>query len=167
MFQFLVFRISFILYFVVVGLSAAPVAAAQNTIFSPTNPDTIAKAVWDQIAVARAASGLSPLTLDRAAIDLAHTRSTDMATHDYFGHYDATGRSFLDLMAAYDLTGQFAGETLQRNNFSDSATEAARGLIASPAHHAILFDPRYQVGGIGHAVGSNGMHYFTIIVIQP
>lgn len=90
-----------------------------------------------------------------------------MAQHHLFGHTSSTGTTFLDMMPNYGLTGQFAGETIQRNNYADSAHEAARGLIASPEHHAILFDAAYQIGGVGSAVSDDGIHYFTIIVIQP
>ena len=55
----------------------------------------------------------------------------------------------------------------RRNNYTNPASEAARGLIASPEHHAILFDSRYRIGGVGSATGDDGLHYFTIIVIEP
>ncbi len=90
-----------------------------------------------------------------------------MAGHHSFGHVSSTGTTFLDQMPAYGLTGQLAGETIQRNNYADPVSEATRGLIASPEHHAILFDPQYRIGGVGSATGDDGLHYFTIIVIQP
>ncbi len=158
--------VSFLLCFGGAGL-AAPPTAAQDAFPSEIGPDTAAQVVWDQIMAARGDAGLAPLDLDGTTSDLARARSIDMATHGYFGHDDAAGRNFADLMPAFDLRGQLASETLQRNNYPDSAGEAARGLLASPAHRAILFDPRYRVGGIGHAVAGNGMHYFTLIVIQP
>lgn len=124
-------------------------------------------AVWALIANARASAGLSEPPIDRQTTLLARARSADMATHHYFGHASPDGMTFLDLMPIYGITGQLAGETIQENNFTDSPSEAARALIASPEHHAILFDPRFTIAGVGHAVGTDGIHYFTIIVVQP
>lgn len=145
---------------------AFPAAAAPA---SPDNAGLGAEetALWARIAAARADAGLAVPALSAQATALARARSADMATRGYFDHVTPDGTTFLDMMPAYGLTGQLAGETLQGNNFPDSPAEAARGLIASPAHHAILFDPRYGVAGVGHAVGADGTHYFTIIVIQP
>lgn len=158
--------LSFLLCLGVVGFAASP-TAARDALFASISPDDAAQVVWDQIMAARADAGLAPLALDDDTSALARARSIDMAAHGYFGHYDAAGRSFADLMPAFDLRGPLASETLQRNNYPDSAGVAARGLLASPAHRAILFDPRYRVGGVGHAVAGDGMHYFTLIVIQP
>lgn len=123
--------------------------------------------MWQDIAVARASAGLLALTVDTPTVALARARSTDMARHRLFSHVGSAGTTFLDMMPAYGLTGQLAGETIQRNNFTDPAGEAARGLIASPEHHAILFDPHYRISGVGSATGDDGIHYFTIIVIEP
>ncbi len=70
-------------------------------------------------------------------------------------------------MPGYWITGQLAGETIQENNFPQSATEAARALIASPEHHAILFDPRFTIAGVGETSGADGVHYYAILVVQP
>ncbi|MHB8648019.1 MAG: CAP domain-containing protein [Thermomicrobiales bacterium] len=125
------------------------------------------QAVWQHIADARRDAGLPVLAIDNQIIVLARERSTDMATRQYFGHYSPDGVTFLDLMPRYGLTGRLAGETIQENNYADSPAEAARALIASPEHHAILFDPRFTIAGVGHAVSADGIHYFTIIVVQP
>lgn len=125
------------------------------------------EALWQQLASARVGAGFSSLAVDANTTALARERSADMAQHHLFGHTSSTGATFLDLMASYGITGRLAGETIQRNNYANPANEAARGLIASPAHYAILFDSRYRIGGIGSAVSDDGVHYFTVIVIQP
>ncbi len=167
MLQVLFFRLSLLMCAIALGGAAIPVEAAQNTIPSSLYLDTQARALWDQIAAARADAGLSPLTLDSTVSSLAQERSTDMATHNYFGHYDPAGRSFLDMMPGLNLSWRLASETLERNTYANCATEAAHGLVTSPPHHAILFDPQYRIGGVGHAVSRDGMHYFAIIVIEP
>ncbi len=124
------------------------------------------QALWQLVSDARRAAGLPAVTMDNQISVLSRARSTDMATRDYFDHYTPDGQTFLDLMPRYGLTSPRAGETLQENNRADSPAEAARALFASPEHHAVLFDPRYTMGGVGHAVDANGIHYFTIIFIQ-
>jgi len=125
------------------------------------------EALWQGIADARAKAGLPALAVDAPTMALARDRSADMARHRLFGHVSSGGTTFLDMMPAYGLAGQLAGETIQRNNYANPASEATRGLIASPEHHAILFDPHYRIGGVGSATSDDGLHYFTIIVIQP
>ena len=46
-------------------------------------------------------------------------------------------------------------------------TDALLSFARSPEHHAILFDPRFTIAGVGHAVSTDGIHYYTIIVVQP
>ncbi len=148
--------------FAALHISAAPCASCTSTTLTVEE-----QALWQGIAVARASAGLPALTVDAPTVVLARDRSMDMAWHHSFGHVSSAGTTFLDMMPAYGLTGQLAGETIQRNNYTDPAGEAARGLIASPEHHAILFDPHYRIGGVGSATGNDGIHYFTIIVIEP
>ncbi len=148
--------------FVTVHVGAAPCMSCTSVTLSAEEV-----ALWQGIADARASAGLPALTVDAPTVALARDRSTDMARHHLFGHVGSAGTTFLDMMPAYGLAGQLEGETIQRNNFADAASEAARGLIASPEHHAILFDPQYRIGGVGSATGDDGLHYFTIIVIEP
>ena len=69
--------------------------------------------LWQGITDARAKAGLLALAVDAPTVALARDRSTDMARHHSFGHVSSAGRTFLDMMPAYGLTGQLAGETIQ------------------------------------------------------
>jgi uncharacterized protein YkwD len=144
------------------AVAAAPPTAAPGPVLSAEEQE-----MWSLVAAARTDAGLPVPPIDARITALARARSADMATLHYFAHVGPDGATFLDLMPAYGIAGQFAGETIQENNFPQSAAEAARALIASPEHHAILFDPRFAVAGVGHAVGTDGIHYFAIIVVQP
>lgn len=151
-----------------VSLAPLAVAAAIPTVDAPRPALSVEEyAVWALVAHARTSAGLSVPPIDVQTTILARARSADMATRHYFGHASPDGMTFLDLMPTYGITGQLAGETIQENNYADSPAEAARALIASPEHHAILFDPRFTIAGVGHALGVDGIHYFTIIVVQP
>jgi len=151
-----------------VSLAPLTVAAATPATDAP-GPTLTAeeREVWALVVTARASAGLPVPPIDGQITVLARARSTDMATRHYFGHVAPDGRNFLDLMPTYGIAGQLAGETIQENNYADSPAEAARALIASPEHHAILFDPRFTIAGVGEASGADGIHYFTIIVVQP
>jgi len=148
-------------------LLAVPVPLVARAAATPSvTLDWEEQTLWQLIRDARSEAGLPLVTTDDQVMVLARERSKDMVARHYFDHYAPDGQTFLDLMPRYGLTSPHAGETLQENNRADSATEAARALIASPEHHAVLFDARYTIGGIGHAVDGNGVHYFTMIFVQ-
>lgn len=116
----------------------------------------------------RRAAGLAPLTLDATLTAIAQQRSDDMARRGYFAHVSPEGQTAFDLIAATGLPWRYAGETLQRNNYplAQTAAEAARSLFASPAHRDILLDPRFTHFGVAEATASDGMHYYTVVLIQ-
>jgi len=156
-----IFFLSFLL------LLAVPVPLVARAAATPSvTLDWEEQTLWQLIRDARAGAGLPAVAENNQVVVLARERSTDMVARHYFDHYAPDGQTFLDLMPRYGLTSPHAGETLQENNRADSAIEAARALIASPEHHAVLFDARYTIGGVGHAVDGNGVHYFTMIFVQ-
>jgi uncharacterized protein YkwD len=70
-------------------VSPTPAAAAgKTTTRTLTAGETT---LLNRIAAARRAAGLPALTLDNRLIDLARSRSTDMATRNYFDHYTPDG----------------------------------------------------------------------------
>lgn len=143
------------------AVAAESSPAGNSVILTPEE-----QALWQALTTARTASGLPPLTLDANITALTRDRSADMAARSYFGHTNPDGKSMVDLLPAYGLTYHAAGETIEFNlGIPDCGAEAARGFIASPPHHLILFDPRFTTAGVGHAVDANGKHYFTIIVL--
>ena len=144
------------------SLVHAPVAMAELA-YQP--PDGYAQQALALLLDARRAAGLPDPQLDLLLVDLASQRSADMANRNYFGHGTPEGASVFSLLAAMGVPWRYASETLQRNNYpaEQSAAEAARSLLDSPAHRAIILDPQYSALGIGHAVDAHGMHYYTIV----
>lgn len=122
----------------------------------------------DLINGARRTAGSPPLVIDPAVIDLSRERSRDMAQRGYFGHVTPDGRSLGNFLAERGILYSRAGETIQRNNFSPDQTiqEAFRSLMASPKHREILLDARFHTIGAGHAISENGIHYYTLVVIE-
>lgn len=129
---------------------------------------TPASDLADHINRTRQQSGLAPLVLDPVLTRIAQERSDDMARRGYFSHTTPEGRTVFDLLDAYRVNWRFAGETLQRNNYPADRTvaEAARSLFASASHRAILLDPRFTHFGVAEATSQDGMHYYTVVLIQ-
>lgn len=125
--------------------------------------------LYDAINAERAGAGLSLLSLDPALQGLARERSQDMASRGYFSHTTPEGKSVFDLMAERGIPFGWAGENLARNNYPDaeSAQVAIRDLMASSAHRANILHPNYITIGVGLAIDSSGMKYFTMIFVGP
>lgn len=154
---------------VLLGRLGADLWASRQFAFAATESDTrLATDLLARLNAARQQHGLTPLTRNPILDALASFRSTDMATHNYFSHTAPDGSTVFSYLPATGLPWRAAGETLQRNNFPtpQAAAEAARSLLASPSHRAILLDPRFSHVGIACVTDPRGMHYFTVIVIQ-
>ncbi len=144
------------------GLVQAPVTGAQPAYLPP---DGDAQQTLALLIAARRAAGLADPQLDLLLVSLASRRSADMATRGYFSHTTPEGAGIFALLDASGAAWWYASETLQRNNYpaEQTAAEAARSLLASPPHRAVIMDPRYTALGIGHAVDPQGMHYYTVL----
>jgi uncharacterized protein YkwD len=118
---------------------------------------------------ARVGAGLSPLQFDATLAQIAQLRSDDMAKRGYFSHTAPEGTTVFDLLSQWGVPWRYAGETIQRNNFSleQTAGEAARSLLASPAHRAVILDARFTRFGVAEAVSADGIHYYTVVLVQP
>ena len=147
------------------SLVQTPVAMAQLA-YQP--PDGYAQQTLALLLDARRAAGLPDPQLDLLLVDLASQRSADMANRSYFAHVTPEGTMVFDLLVASGTPWSYASETLQRNNYpaEQSAAEAARSLLESPPHRAIIMDPQYTAVGIGHGVDAQGMHYYTVLWIN-
>ena len=141
-------------------------AAVARPVYLP--PDGDAQQALALLIHARRAAGLPDPQLDPLLVELASQRSADMANRHYFGHVTPEGTKVFDLLVAAGASWLYASETLQRNNYPEgqTAAEAVRSLLASPAHRAIILDPQYSAVGIGHAVDAQGMHYYSIIWVR-
>jgi uncharacterized protein YkwD len=151
------------LAFLLIGmvLPAAPVTPAAAAL-SP------AEQLSALINEARQEVGVPPLALDDLLGQIAGERSADMATRRYFSHTTPEGKTVLTILPERGVSFMLAGETLQRNNFPADQTvaEAARSLLTSPVHRAILVDARFAAVGIGH--GRDGdLHYYAVVLVQP
>ena len=115
----------------------------------------------------RAAAGLPALAVDADLVAIARTRSGDMAAKGYFSHTSPDGQTAFTLLDQLGIPYSWAGENLARNNYplTETVAVAIRDLMASPPHRANILNPNYTRLGVGHAEGSNGMHYYTMVFV--
>lgn len=139
--------------------SAAPVSAAEPT------ADQREQFVLSEINRVRAEQGLSPLRLNYRLRAMARSHSIDMAESGYLSHTDSLGRDFKDRLGTKVLERYHAGENVARNNFPDSARIAVEGWCQSPKHLKNILNDRFSETGVGVAVNSEGLVFFTQIFL--
>jgi uncharacterized protein YkwD len=97
---------------------------------------------------ARAARGISPVTVDEQLIVAARTHTRAMLSGGYFAHRNWSGE-----LARVGITG-FVGQILGWHAVVHGSVQLLlRMWLASPEHRTILLDPRYHRVGVGVAVG--------------
>ena len=141
---------------------------------APPAPDTrsglhpMEDQMLQKVNAKRASLGLGQVRIDQSLTALARVRSNDMATRHYFSHETPDGKYFYDYLKAAGISYAKCGETLAENNYGeDAATNVAfDGLMNSPAHREIILDGIYNSVGVGYAVASDGMRYFTLIFLK-
>ncbi len=116
----------------------------------------------------RAAAGVAPVSINAALGDFAHWRSSDMAARNYFSHTTPEGENSLQLLRYRGISYSWAGEILDKSSYGPAAAanEAITTFLQSSAHRSIMLDPRYTQVGVGYALGSDGMNYFTAVFIS-
>ncbi|MBX6341468.1 MAG: hypothetical protein IRY97_03345 [Thermomicrobiaceae bacterium] len=155
-------------YKVLLGLlgHTAWAEAAPHAVYASLS---LAEQLAQRLNDARIQNGLAPLTLDARLTQIAQARSDDMASRNYFSHYSPEGQTFFDLLNQAGIPWSYAGETIQRNNYplDETAAEAARSLLASAPHRAIILDGRFTSFGVAERMAADGIHYYTVVFVQP
>lgn len=147
----------------------APAPQQQKVVAAPASVSLtdVESYVLQTINDQRVAAGLAPVKLSAELTGIARSRSNDMATRNYFGHTTPEGKQFFGMMTDQNISYQFAGEILARNNYPDdqAGKVAMDSYLNSAPHRSVIMDGRYNYVGIGHAA-VNGMQDFTVIFIQ-
>jgi hypothetical protein len=111
----------------------------------------------------RADRGLPTLAVSDTLTAAAKWMSSDMAARNYFAHTSLDGRSPTQRMAdaGYPAFTTWTGEDLAAGY--TAAADVLNGWTNSPAHYAVLVNPRYQAIGVGrsYASGSTYGSYWT------
>jgi len=141
-----------------------PAPVVQPTTLTTFEADILAGVNNERVAV-----GLAPLQLDAALVAVARERSADMVQQGYFGHVSPSGETAFSLLDDFGIPYGWAGENLARNNYPDEECVfvAVRDWMASEGHRENNLNVHYTAIGVGAAVDSSGMKYFTLVFTGP
>jgi uncharacterized protein YkwD len=139
--------------------SAAPAAAA------PVDLSAGVQSLIAQTNAARAARGITPLTVNPLLLQMAQGHADNMARENKFGDTDTDGH----ILDGHDWTWRAAqvgygysylGENVAYDfGYADPATQLFLQWWNSPAHQANMLDPHYTQIGVGLAHGPTGRTY--------
>lgn len=130
---------------------SSDLGALQNEMLSLVNAD-------------RAAYGLGPVSLSSSLNQLAQVRSDDMATRDYFGHWNPEGLTANDLRKNYAIA-QFVSENIARDV---NVPLAEYGLMRSASHRSNILSAEWQGAGFGFTQDDdNGTVFVQVFSDDP
>jgi uncharacterized protein YkwD len=122
----------------------------------------------DAVNAARAGRGLPAVADDPTLLQVARSRSQDMAVKHYFAHTAPDGSDVFSLLDAAGYPWLSAGENLYLSTLRDgdgSINSAITFWSSSPAHAANMFSPTFTQAAIGAVEGSDGV-YLTLVMAQ-
>lgn len=154
----------------------APATPAQNTTASsesyPSNLPKIPNkysveflsSVEDKVLelsnVERSKAGLAPLTMDNTMRKAARYKAEEMLQYGYFDHNSPHTGSPFDLLKAFNVKYNAAGENIQYSMGRDKASVTAEYIVNnwmnSPGHKANILNGNYKRMGVGVAFSPNG-----------
>jgi uncharacterized YkwD family protein len=91
--------------------------------------------------------GLSPLLIDQQLMEVARTKSKDMAKENYFDHTSPNYGSPFDMMEHFGVHYVTAGENIARGQFTPE--EVVEAWMESEGHRANILNPEYTHIGVG------------------
>lgn len=95
----------------------------------------------------RAAAGLAPVTALDSLNKVAAAKATDMRSNNYFSHTSPTYGSPFDMMSAFGVTYQYAGENIAMGQ--KTPQEVMTGWMNSAGHRANILSPNFNYIGVG------------------
>ncbi len=133
---------------------AAPVATAKPaaTPAAPAVSDATGTAAFTQQIVTlvnkeRAAAGLSPVSALASLNKVAAAKATDMRANNYFSHTSPTYGSPFDMMSAFGVTYQYAGENIAMGQRTPQ--EVMTAWMNSAGHRANILSANFNYIGVG------------------
>ncbi|AIQ69730.1 CAP domain-containing protein [Paenibacillus graminis] len=133
---------------------AAPVATAKPAAIpaAPAVSDATGTAAFTQQIVTlvnkeRAAAGLSPVSALASLNKVAAAKATDMRANNYFSHTSPTYGSPFDMMSAFGVTYQYAGENIAMGQRTPQ--EVMTAWMNSAGHRANILSANFNYIGVG------------------
>jgi uncharacterized YkwD family protein len=130
-------------------------AAGQNDTDTAQNADslTFEEQVAALVNEQRAANGLKPLTLSAELSNAARAKSQDMHNNHYFAHESPTYGSPFDMLTAFGIRYQAAGENIAMGYATPEAVMNA--WMNSSGHRANILSTSYTQIGVGYVADGN------------
>ncbi|MEK3670522.1 CAP domain-containing protein [Paenibacillus sp. FSL R10-2771] len=135
--------------------TAAPVATAKPVATpaataAPAVADSASSYIQQVVALVnkeRAAAGLAPVSALDSLNKVAAAKATDMRTNNYFSHTSPTYGSPFDMMSAFGITYQAAGENIAMGQ--KTPQEVMTAWMNSPGHKANILSTNFNYIGVG------------------
>ncbi|WIF96142.1 SafA/ExsA family spore coat assembly protein [Caminicella sporogenes] len=109
--------------------------------------------------------GLSPLKHNWELSRVARYKSEDMKNKGYFSHISPTYGSPFEMMKAFNINYRAAGENIAKGQ--RSAQEVVNAWMHSSGHRANILNKNFTEIGVGYAIDSKGVRYWTQMFIKP
>ncbi|MDU0200869.1 MULTISPECIES: CAP domain-containing protein [Paenibacillus] len=138
----------------------SPVESPANQAVNPqqsanpqesVNPSQSAQQVLDLVNQERTKAGLNSLSLNSSLSKVAMAKAQDMYNNNYFDHQSPTYGSPFDMMTAFGVTYNSAGENIAKGQ--TSPTEVMNQWMNSPGHRANILNSSYTQIGIAYYNG--------------
>ena len=151
-------RIAFIVAVAFSAVLALAPAASAGPRLNATEREVI-----QRLNDARAQHGLGPLRPARSLNRAADRHSRDMLVRDFFDHPSSDGTPF-DQRVRRFARASMVGETLASlpDRYGGAAT-VVQIWMTSPAHRAIVLDPRLTRVGVGRRWGTLGSTRMAVV----
>lgn len=124
--------------------SASPLQSANPQ--QSANASQFEKQVLDLVNKERTNAGLKPLSLNSELSKVAMAKAKDMYDNNYFDHQSPTYGSPFDMMKAFGITYNTAGENIAKGQ--KSAEEVMNQWMNSPGHRANILNSSFTEIGI-------------------
>lgn len=115
------------------------------------NPSQSAQQVLDLVNRERSKAGLSSLSMNSNLSKVAMAKAQDMYNNNYFDHQSPTYGSPFDMMTAFGVTYNSAGENIAKGQTSPA--EVMNQWMNSPGHRANILNSSYTQIGIAYYNG--------------
>ncbi|KAI7248921.1 hypothetical protein KC345_g11801, partial [Hortaea werneckii] len=129
--------------------TTAPVATAKPAAV-PAVADNASSYTQQVVALVnkeRTAAGLAPVSALDSLNKVAAAKATDMRTNNYFSHTSPTYGSPFDMMSAFGVTYQAAGENIAMGQ--KTPQEVMTAWMNSPGHKANILSANFNYIGVG------------------
>lgn len=147
-------------------VAAGGLASDATKCITPEDEDRLADQVLQLVNLERASEDLPPVVLNPALAKIADDYACQMIEEQFFGHHDPmTGQGPGDraLIGKYSFAA--IGENLAAGQ--ETPAEVVEVWMESPAHHAIIMDPKWTEIGIGVQFGGEYATYWVLELGRP